>query len=61
MSSAFDERDTTAILSGLFHLQATLSEIADDVWTIRRILGGEDDEGEEEDPGEDDGGQGPLA
>jgi hypothetical protein len=49
-------------LSGLFHLQATLSEIADDVWTIRRILGGEDDEGEEEeDPGEDDGGQGPLA
>jgi hypothetical protein len=49
----FDERDKAAILSGMFHLQANLVEIAEDVWAIRRILEGDGDEEEEEVPPED--------
>jgi hypothetical protein len=45
----------------MFHVQADLAEIAEDVWVIRRILEGGGDEEEEEDPGEDGGGQGPRA
>ena len=53
MDAAFDDRDKAAILSGIFHLQASLADIADDVWVIRRILEGGDDEEEEEDQTED--------
>jgi len=49
---AFDERDVTSILSGVFHLNANLADIADDVWAIRLHLE-EDDEEEEEDEEED--------
>ena len=37
----------------IFHLQASLADIAEDVWVIRRILEGGDDEEEEEDQTED--------
>jgi len=48
---AFDERDVTSILSGVFHLNANLADIADDVWAIRLHL--EEDDEEEEDEEED--------
>jgi len=53
---SFDERDVTGILSGVFHMNANLAEIAEDVWAIRLLL--EDDDEEEE---EEDDGQGPPA
>jgi hypothetical protein len=56
----FDDRDVTSILSGLFYVNASLSDIAEDVWAIRLRLEGEDGE-EEEDTGEDGGGPSPPA
>lgn len=60
MEQPLDERDVTSILSGLFYVHASLSDIAEDVWAIRLRLEGEDEE-EEEDEGEDGGGPGPPA
>ena len=56
MEPEFDDRDVTSILSGLFYVNASLSDIAEDVWAIRLRLEGEDGEEEEEDTGEDGGG-----
>jgi hypothetical protein len=55
-----DERDVTSILSGLFYVQASLSDMAEDVWAMRVRLEGVDEE-DEEDEGVDGGGPGPPA
>lgn len=60
MEPKLDDRDVTSILSGLFYINATPSDLADDVWAIRALLEGENGE-EEEDTPEDGGGQGPPA
>ncbi len=60
MEPPFDERDVTSILSGLFYVNASLNDIAEDVWAIRLRLEGEDEE-EEEDDSEDGGGPSPPA
>ncbi|MGH3065627.1 MAG: hypothetical protein ACRDOF_04915 [Gaiellaceae bacterium] len=60
MDQLFDKRDVTRILSGLFYIQASLKEIAEDVWAIRLRLEGDDEE-EEEDESEDGGRPGPPA
>ncbi len=50
MVPVFVREDVDAILRGLFDLNARAGEINDNVDAIRRLLG-DDDEGEEEDPG----------
>jgi hypothetical protein len=54
---AFDDRDVTAILSGVFDIKTHLAYIAEDVYWIRRRL--EDGDDEEEEAGGDSGGGGP--
>jgi len=49
---SFDERDVSSILSGVFHMNANLAEIAEDVWAIRLLLEAGDEEEEEENAGE---------
>jgi hypothetical protein len=56
VEAAFDDRDVTAILSGVFDINRHLTYIADDVYVMRRRLEDGDDEEEEE---EDNGGGGP--
>jgi hypothetical protein len=48
VETPFDERDVDSILSGIFHLNANLAEIADDVQAIRLLLEDGDEEEEEE-------------
>ncbi len=55
MEAAFDERDVTSILSGVFDMNANLVEIRDELRTIRWLLEGGDDEEEEEEEEEDPG------
>jgi hypothetical protein len=49
---AFDERDVTSILNGVFYLNVHLAKIADDIRAIRLLLEDGDEEEEEEDSGE---------
>ena len=60
MEPELDDRDVTSVLSGLFYVNATLSDISDDVCAIRALLEGEDGE-EEEDTPENEGGPSPSA
>lgn len=48
MEPAFDERDVTSILSGVFDLNTKLERVAEDIHAIRRILEDGDEEEEEE-------------
>jgi hypothetical protein len=57
VESAFDRRDVTAILSGVFYINGRLADIANDIHAIRRLL--EDGDEEEEEEGGDGGGEGP--
>ena len=57
MEPPIDDRDVDSILSGVFHLNANLAEIADDVKAIRLLL----ENGDEEEEEEEDDGQGPSA
>jgi hypothetical protein len=52
VDSAFDERDVDSILSGVFDINAKLSDILDELRIIRWLLEDDDEEEEEEeDPG----------
>ena len=53
VEKAFDDRDVTSILSGIFDVKAYLAQIANDLRVIRQLLedGDEGQEEEEEDPG----------
>ena len=57
MEPAFDERDVTSILNGVFYMNGCLADIAKDIHSIRLLLEDGDDEEEED---EDDGGDAPL-
>lgn len=57
MDAAFDERDVDSILAGVFHMNARLADIAEDIHAIRLLL--EDGDEEEEEEGGDGGGEGP--
>ena len=57
VDAAFDDRDVTSILSGVFDMKASLSQIANDIKAIRLLLEDEDEEEEEE----EDAGEGPSA
>ena len=48
---AFDDRDVTSILRGVFDINANLVEIRDDLRIIRRLL--EDEDGQEEEEEEE--------
>ena len=51
MGAAFDERDVTSILSGVFDLNTKLERIAEDLHAIRLFLeDGDEEEEEAEDP-----------
>jgi hypothetical protein len=52
VDAAFDERDVTSILSGLFDINGRLAEILDELRAIREVL---EDDGEEEEEEEDPG------
>ena len=53
VDAAFDERDVTSLLRGVFDMKASLAEIADDVRAIRVLLeDGDEEEEEDENPGE---------
>jgi len=52
MEPAFDERDVTSILSGIFDMKVNLARIANDIRAIRLLLEDGDEEEEEEDAGE---------
>jgi len=56
VEAAFDDRDVTSILSGIFDMKANLVRIADDIRAIRLLLEDGDEEEEEE---EEDGGESP--
>ena len=45
---AFDERDVTTIMNGVFHMNVHLARIADEVTAIRVLLEDGDEEEEEE-------------
>ena len=45
-----DQQNVAAVLSALFHINAGLVEISDDTLAIRRILEGDDEEAEEDEP-----------
>jgi hypothetical protein len=53
VSAAFDERDVTSILSGVFDIRSYLAHIAEDLHIIRELIEGDDDgeETEDEEPG----------
>ncbi len=52
MEPAFDDRDVTSILSGVFDINAKLAEIRDELQVISWLLEDDDEEEEEEeDPG----------
>ena len=52
VDAAFDDRDVTSILNGVFYANVYLEQIADDIRAIRLLLEDGDEEEEEEDNGE---------
>ncbi len=52
VDAAFDDRDVTSILNGVFYANVHLEQIADDIKAIRLLLEDGDEEEEEEDNGE---------
>jgi hypothetical protein len=57
VDAAFDQSDVDSILSGVFHMNAHLADIAEDIHAIRLLLEDDDEEEEEED---ENGGDDPV-
>jgi hypothetical protein len=57
VNAAFDESDVESILSGVFHMNAHLADMAEDIHAIRLLL----EDGNEEEEEEGDAGDDPLS